>query len=212
MSITTEAVERLNTFIVEGRLIRKAWTGTDAKGRETACLLAALAPQCGEDERASVCPADIMPEWLAIMTPSLDDRGSDSAWPGMVRRYASLAARWAALDAAAWLRVEYRFRAAAVREARSHTASEQVQAVRDRVIALCCSVVETGRVDASAFMAAEAAAAWAAEAEAAEAWAWAAEAARAARAAAEAAAWDRMTVALFEAIELELADRREIAK
>jgi hypothetical protein len=262
--LTIEArVERLQTFITEGRLLRNQWVGADAKGRETACLLAALSPEAGRLGESSACPAHVMPSWLAHLTPDLDDRGSEAAWPGMVQRYAALAAQWHKLDDAAWLRVQYRFLAATVREAVKHVATTEtdVLAACNRVIELCEQVVETGQIDEEAFRAAAwaaRAAAWAARAARAAAWAaraaaeaaWAARAARAAaeaaeaaRAAAEAAwaaraaawaaeaaaeaaeaaaeaaeaaeaaaeaaeaaeaAWDRLTVALFEAIELEL--------
>lgn len=35
-------VDRLDTFIAEGRLIRNRWRDKDGEGRERACLLAAL--------------------------------------------------------------------------------------------------------------------------------------------------------------------------
>ena len=57
-------VELLNKHIAEGTLIRNQWTGTDAQGRATACLLAALAPECGADQSAASCPAEVMPSWL----------------------------------------------------------------------------------------------------------------------------------------------------
>ena len=38
-------MKTLEQHIDDGTLIRNGWTGTDDQGRETACLLAALAPQ-----------------------------------------------------------------------------------------------------------------------------------------------------------------------
>lgn len=209
----TNHIESLRNYITNGTLIRGKWTGTDAQGRHTACLLAAMVPQCGEDQSSAACPADVMPSWLARLTPDLDDRGTLAAWPAMVERFASLAARWHTLDAAAWLRVQYTFLAACVREAASHTNEKKALDVCERVALLCDGVVETGVVDAKAFDDARAeawAAAWAAwaaawAAETAWAAAWAARAAAAEAAWAEAwAAWDRVTVALFDAIEKEL--------
>jgi hypothetical protein len=216
MNELTAAVQRLNAHIESGTLIRNAWTGTDAEGRATACLLAAMVPQCGESLSSDPCPAGVMPSWLARLTPDLDDRGSLEAWPAMVKRFASLAARWHALDAAAWLRVRFTFLGAVVREAASHTKNPRALAVCERVALLCDGVVTTGIIDAKAFDDAQAAAA--AEAEAAGAASWAARAAaeeaaaRAAAAEAEAeaaaeeavASWDRMTATLFDAIEAEL--------
>jgi hypothetical protein len=46
----TNHIDRLAGHIANGTLIRDKWTGTDADGRETMYLLAALAPQCAEQE------------------------------------------------------------------------------------------------------------------------------------------------------------------
>lgn len=55
------------------RLHHQVRTGTDAHGRHLACLLATVAPECGEAMTPDVCPADIMPLWLAHLTPWLAD-------------------------------------------------------------------------------------------------------------------------------------------
>lgn len=114
-------VERLNTFINEGRIVRDYWTGVDEQGRETACLLAALSPEAGEAEDACVCPASVMPAWFAFITPWIDDHASESMWPSAIRRYAACAARWSSLDEAAWRRVEIAARRVAVIEAMKTT-------------------------------------------------------------------------------------------
>jgi len=193
-----DRLDRLDAMICEGRLLRGTWTD----GRERACLLAALSPECGKAKSPDACPATVMPAWLAELTPWMDDAGSTGAWPGMVRRYAGLARRWHVLDAAAWRRLDYASRAIAVREARSHVVrvapSDPVLLAIDGVLAL----LEREHVDpAAARAAADAAAADAARAraDAAAAWAAAAWAARtatrspraavAARARADAAAW-----------------------
>jgi len=89
-------------------LVREKW----GDGRETACLLAALAPETAEYEDPSVCPADVMPEWLAHLTVWIDDSGTDGAWSGAVRLYAGLAGRWHVLDADGWQRAEWRVKRA----------------------------------------------------------------------------------------------------
>ena len=109
-----ERVSALNKHIGQGTLIRDKYTGTDAKGRETACLLVAIAPEVGPAGRVSNCPASVMPQWMAVLTPFIDDRGSEAAWPQMVRRYAALAADWHLLDADAWSRMQEAARQAAV--------------------------------------------------------------------------------------------------
>jgi hypothetical protein len=182
-------VERLNRMISESRIIRNVWFGIDQQGRETACLLAALSPEAGESENPDFCPAAVMPQWLAHLTPWLDDACTSAAWPSVVRRYAACAARWHTLDEAAWRRVEVVARRAAVVEAMRHTSDEQVlDACRDVLDWLDSDMPESSRAAERA----AAAAAWAAEV-AAEGAAWAASAARtaasAARAARAAAAW-----------------------
>jgi hypothetical protein len=121
-----ERIERLNTMVDEGRIIRNDWVGTDEQGRETACLLAALSPEVVEHRNASACPAELMPGWMAYLTPWIDDKSSEAEWPRMVRRYAACAARWSSLDEAAWRRVEIASRRSSVVEAMSHTIDEDV--------------------------------------------------------------------------------------
>jgi hypothetical protein len=121
-----DRIERLNTLIKENRVIRNDWVGTDEQGRETACLLAALSPEVAEQETASACPAELMPGWMAYLTPWIDDKSSEAEWPRMVRRYAACAARWSTLDNAAWRRVEIASRRASVVEAMSHTTQDDV--------------------------------------------------------------------------------------
>jgi len=129
-----ERIERLQTFINEGRIVRHVWLGIDAQGRETACLLAALSPEAGEAEDACACPAAVMPGWFANLTPWIDDEASDIEWHRTVRRYGACAARWSALDDAAWRRIEIASRRAAVTEAMQHTTSE-------KSLGVCCGVL-----------------------------------------------------------------------
>ena len=129
-----ERFNRLDLFIAEKRLIRKAWTG---ENNQTACLLAALSPETGEQETAAVCPASLMPRWLAELTPWIDDAGSDTAWLSVVKRYATLARRWHVLEPEAWRRLDYQVRALSVREAMSHTQEQYAIDVCTRVEVLC---------------------------------------------------------------------------
>lgn len=103
-----ERIERLRQYVAEGRIIRKAWWGKDEQGRETACLLAALSPEVAAEQQPRACPADVMPPWLATLTPSLDDCTSCEYWLAFVRSYADAAGRWRVLDAEAWQRVKGR--------------------------------------------------------------------------------------------------------
>ena len=170
---------KLNQYIAEDRLIRHAWTGSDKQGRKTACLMAAMSPEVASSRDVSACPADIMPQWLAHLTPWIDDSGSDDAWHGMVRRYAAVAARWHALSDEIWRRLDYTARRIALEDCLQF-AGDAAPAVGG-VIALLRQAEAGADVTRS-----EWAAAWAA-AKAAEAAAW--DAWAAARAAAEGAAW-----------------------
>jgi hypothetical protein len=190
--------DRLDTYIAEDRLIRRKWTATQG-GRERACLLAVLSPECRQAQSAAFCPTTVMPPWLANLTPWIDDTGSEEAWPAMVRRYAAVARRWHALTPEVWHRLDYAARAIAVREARLHTTDSGVIAACGRVIALCDRVVAGDEPSQEQWAEAAAAAwsaGWSAEAEAgarAAAWSaaraatWSAAAAAAARSAAAAA-------------------------
>jgi hypothetical protein len=197
----------------EGRLIRNAWT----EGHDRACLLAALSPEAGAAESASACPAEVMPAWLAHLTPWLDDAPSAEAWPSIVARYAALARRWHVLDDEGWERVRIAALVVIVTEARAHVAPEHasVLAAIDGVLgwlrlgaaksereaaaraadAASAAAARAARA-ADAAAAASADAAWAAARAAASAaaraeaaWAAARAAARAAAAASE-AAWE----------------------
>ena len=108
----TARVENLMTMIEDNRILRGNWGMQDDEGRQYACLLGALAPETVKAESAQACPADVMPRWLAYLTPLMDDMGSDIYWPTMVRKYADLASRWHVLDEHAWRRVEMKARIA----------------------------------------------------------------------------------------------------
>ena len=104
MTLTYEdRLARLDSMIAGGLLSRKGWGGM-RDGRETACLLGALSPEAGASHAAGACPADVMPEWLAGLTPWINDFGSVRAWPAMTGRYAALAHRWPVLTPEDWER------------------------------------------------------------------------------------------------------------
>ena len=188
-----ERVARLETMIANGNVIRGQWTD----GQERACLLGALSPEAGNHKGAFACPASVMPQWLAHLTPSMDDNGTLAAWPGMVKRYAAVAARWHVLSPETWRRLDHAARALIVREARMHTADPRVLAAIDEVANLL-SKASSGEpvsdVDWSAAVAVAVAAGRAAAVAVAVA-AGRAAARAAARAAESAAAWSAAAAA-----------------
>jgi hypothetical protein len=105
----TERCARLDTFIEEGRLIRGDWE-ENRDGREYVCLLVALSPEVVSvspysglpEANIEECPADVMPAWLANLTPWIDDTGTEEEWPTVIQRYAALAKRWGVLYPAEW--------------------------------------------------------------------------------------------------------------
>lgn len=98
----------LRRHIKQGTLIRGAFTSEDLKGRETACLLAAMSPEVAGSEEPDSCPAHVMPVWLAELTPNIDDNGTDKHWFSMVGRYAHVAGLWPVLSKADWFELEIR--------------------------------------------------------------------------------------------------------
>lgn len=116
-----------------GTLVRREW----GDGRETACLLSAIHPPCSQTKDAAMCPATLMPEWLAELTPWFNDAPSADEWHGLVERYADLASRWWRVTDAAWTRLDYTCRRIAVAEARTHAIDNaEVLAVIDCVLDL----------------------------------------------------------------------------
>lgn len=126
--------ERVREAMRRGMLLRNKWREKASDGRELACLLGWISREAGEKERASACPAHVMPTWLAALTPWLDDAPSEAAWPRVIARYADLLERSGALFAnpAACERLDYRVRAICVRAARDHVDAQSTQ-VREAI-------------------------------------------------------------------------------
>jgi hypothetical protein len=203
---------RLDDAISSGRLIREEWKKTDVAGRELVCMLVALSPEVGESESSDACPADVMPQWLAHLTPWIADKGSDAAWPAMVRKYAALAHRWCVLSGNQWGRLDYRVRAIAVREASTHTDQHALD-ICGVVAALCDRAGQGANVEAREWEAARDAAALlerprlrAARSAslAAEESPWAAARAVLSASRGMGRAADRMTGAILDALEQEI--------
>ena len=121
-------IERLEA----GTLTRGQWSGWDCTGRATACLYAALVPGATSTKN---CPASLMPQWIAHLTPWIDDSGSMPRWAGFVRRYAVLVEFFGRMTNEQSEQLEMLFLAACVRERLIHAPEG------DHVLA-CMAVVE----------------------------------------------------------------------
>jgi hypothetical protein len=127
---TAEMLARVDRLDSYGGIVRGKWQGRDAKGREIACWLGALDPKIRD---TNACPSNVMPEWLADLTPFLDDEVSNAAWPGLWSRYRALLGRWHVLDDEAWRRFDLRTRDAMAVEA---------EAAWDHIADACLSAIE----------------------------------------------------------------------
>jgi hypothetical protein len=232
METIQERFDRLDAMIAKGNVIRNAWT----QGQERACLLAALSPEAGEQGTSEACPAFLLPQWFAALTPAMDDNGTYVKWPAFVKRYAAVVRNAAlTLDTEGWRRAEYRVKAVVVRESMEHTTDETVLAACSTVVSLCERAInndlptepEWSAAASAAYSAAESASYSAAESaaysaanavyRAAESAAWnaawsAADAARnaadAARNAAYSATWDRFNTAILDVLEVEIKEAK----
>lgn len=171
----------LRTVYEQGRLIRGAWSDTDAEGRQLLCLMTALVGDPGV--RPETCPADKCPPWLAHLLPWFDDAPSVEAWHEIIEECIAQAPYWGRMTAAQSRYLDLYCRRVAVVEAREHCPTEEAAtlAAIDRVLALLDRALAGDEPTCDEWAAAEAAA-WAAR-EAAR------EAARKAAWAAREAAW-----------------------
>lgn len=194
-----DRVARLRQYINEDRIILGAWT-SEKEGRHYACLLAALVPECGEAMSPNACPAEVMPAWLAHLTPDLNDYVSAGAWASTVERYATCASGWHRLDEAAWERVRKAHLLGCLTIARESTKDEEwrfipVMEETERLLRESGTDQERITARASAWAAARAAAVFAAEM---------AEATEELAAFAKEAAWDRIADTLLSSLEAEI--------
>jgi hypothetical protein len=131
----TMNIDRFDSYLAEGRLIRHEWTGNDAEGRATACWLAALFDEVSSSESPASCPADQLPQWLAYLIPWMDDKGTKKRWRGFAERLSAVLK--APRTADQWHRAEYAVRALCVRDAMRHTDDASVLEVCSKVVDLC---------------------------------------------------------------------------
>lgn len=198
----------LRTVYEQGRLIRGAWSGTDAEGRQRLCLLTALADD--PRVRPETCPTDKCPPWLANLLPWIDDAPSAAAWHEIIEECVEQAPYWGRMTAAQSRYLDLYCRRVAVVEAREHCPTEEAAtlAAIDRVLALLDRALAGDEPTCDEWAAALAAALAAAQEAARAAWS-AREAAREAAAAREASC-DRMIRAMLAEMRAVLIDGKPV--
>jgi hypothetical protein len=87
------------TAVNERRLVQGKWQGKGADGRWIACLLGAIDPKVNDP---SDCNADLMPLWLAKLTPTLFDGILVDHIYHIARRYGELIGRWRVVTPQQW--------------------------------------------------------------------------------------------------------------
>lgn len=158
------AADRIIKHFERGTLLRMDWidgSPDDTLGYERACLLVAAAPEVG-DGHFEKCPVSLMPQWLAHLTPGMDDNVSIAYWPDMVREYALCLRRSGVLTPEQWQRLDYTARRIAVVEAMKRTRNEVVMSACRAVVALLDRAIGGDAPSDDEWRAAEAAV-WASE-------------------------------------------------
>ncbi len=117
------AAENFMTVLREGRMIRGAYNDIADDGRHLACAYSAAVS--GADTTKN-CPAAVMPQEVADLTPwiddagtactcsadsgSLEDRAKTCTWHRNLLRYGTVMARWHVLSPDDWTGILRRFR------------------------------------------------------------------------------------------------------
>ena len=94
-----EAASNILAAVEAGTLVQGKWHGNGDDGRAIACLLGAIDPKVN---KPADCNGELMPMWLAELTPALFDGISFSEINMIARRYGQLVARWHILQEPNW--------------------------------------------------------------------------------------------------------------
>jgi hypothetical protein len=70
------------------------------------CLLGAMHKESAINRHHNYCPTEIMPKFMAAITPIIDDYVSLEKWEDMVSRYIGLASKWYKLNSDQWSEIE----------------------------------------------------------------------------------------------------------
>mgnify|MGYP003394567753 CR=1 FL=1 len=103
-----QASENIIKFATENRLIQRAWQKKEGaeEGKRMACLLGSIDPSV---DNSAMCNGELMPLWLAILTPTLFDGIAADKVTEIGLRYGKLVGQWEVLSAANWDNVLYKF-------------------------------------------------------------------------------------------------------
>ncbi len=131
-TFTAQAVARIREAAAQNRLVRGTWQTTSDSGLELVCLLAAASPECAANHRASACPTEVMPQWLANYAVWYFDKDARPLNESALD-FASRLEQSVDFTAPQWRLFEVRVRLSAVRVALPHagTSADAVQCVID---------------------------------------------------------------------------------
>jgi hypothetical protein len=109
------AIKRVKKIAKDKRIIRDNWSNEVRVYNQVTqrvsvtyqyCLLGAMHKECAINRHHSYCPKEIMPMFMAAITPIIDDYVSLENWEAMVHRYISLASKWYKLTPQKWSEIE----------------------------------------------------------------------------------------------------------
>jgi hypothetical protein len=109
------AIKRAKNLAKTKRIIRDSWSNKVRSYNPVTqrvsvthqyCLLGAMHKESAINRHHSYCPQEIMPKFMAAITPIIDDYVSRENWESMVQRYISLASKWYRFTPDQWSEIE----------------------------------------------------------------------------------------------------------
>jgi hypothetical protein len=109
------AIKRVKKLAKAKRIIRDNWSSKVRVYNPVTqrvivsyqyCLLGAMHKESAINMHHNYCPQEIMPKFMAAITPIIDDYVSREKWEHMVQRYIGLASKWYKLTPEKWSEIE----------------------------------------------------------------------------------------------------------
>ncbi len=109
------AIKRAKKLAKAKRIIRDNWSNKVRVYNQVTqrvsvtyqyCLLGAMHKESAINRHHNYCPQEIMPKFMAAITPIIDDYVSREKWEAMVEKYISLASKWYKLTPQKWSEIE----------------------------------------------------------------------------------------------------------